>query len=94
MEKAGRRPLLLYPMIGMLVSFIVMMILLNLQRNPDLIVSWQLQWKFVCLLCEICVLSGSMVLCVHVCVGMCVCAAMDESARYNQSWIKTGLWVF
>ncbi|CAG5127198.1 unnamed protein product [Candidula unifasciata] len=36
MEKAGRRPLLLYPMIGMLVSFIVMMILLNLQKNPDL----------------------------------------------------------
>ncbi|BFZ23720.1 hypothetical protein BsWGS_26759 [Bradybaena similaris] len=36
MEKLGRRPLLLYPMIGMLASFILMMIFLNLQKNDDL----------------------------------------------------------
>ncbi|GFS09117.1 solute carrier family 2, facilitated glucose transporter member 1 [Elysia marginata] len=36
MEKLGRRPLLLYPMVGMLVSFLMMMIFLNLQGRDDL----------------------------------------------------------
>lgn len=35
MEKAGRRPLLLFPMCGMVVSFIVLTICLNLLNNPD-----------------------------------------------------------
>lgn len=34
MEKAGRRPLLLFPMCGMVLSFIVLTICLNLLKNP------------------------------------------------------------
>ncbi|GFO21975.1 hypothetical protein PoB_004848000 [Plakobranchus ocellatus] len=36
MEKLGRRPLLLYPMMCMLASFIIMIIFLNLQEKEDL----------------------------------------------------------
>lgn len=39
MEKLGRRPLLLYPMVVMLLSFIIMMIFLNLGKKPELLVS-------------------------------------------------------
>ena len=39
MEKAGRRPLLLFPMCGMVVSFIVLTVCLNLLNNPDYEVS-------------------------------------------------------
>ena len=39
MEKLGRRPLLIYPMIGMVISFIVLTVFHNLQYNEDLAVS-------------------------------------------------------
>ncbi|CAL1535382.1 unnamed protein product [Lymnaea stagnalis] len=49
MEKAGRRPLLLYPMGGMLVSFIIMMIFLNLQKNADLVDSHK-YFAYICII--------------------------------------------
>ena len=46
MEKAGRRPLLLFPMCGMVVSFIVLTICLNLLKNPDFEVSAPIVWIY------------------------------------------------
>lgn len=37
MEKLGRRPLMIYPMMGMALSFIVLTIFHNLQNDPDLV---------------------------------------------------------
>ncbi|KAK0061229.1 solute carrier family 2 facilitated glucose transporter member 1 [Biomphalaria pfeifferi] len=49
MEKAGRRPLLLYPMIGMLISFILMTIFLNLGENSDLADSHK-YFAYICII--------------------------------------------
>ena len=44
MEKAGRRPLLLYPMVCMVVSFIALTIFHNLQREESLAVSFSAEY--------------------------------------------------
>ncbi|XP_059140307.1 solute carrier family 2, facilitated glucose transporter member 1-like [Physella acuta] len=49
MEKAGRRPLLLFPTIGMLASFIVMMIFLNLGKKPEL-ADHQAAFAYICII--------------------------------------------
>ncbi|XP_005103578.2 solute carrier family 2, facilitated glucose transporter member 1 [Aplysia californica] len=49
MEKAGRRPLLLYPTIVMLFSFLIMTIFLNLQDKPDL-VEYKTSFAIVCII--------------------------------------------
>ncbi|KAH9510278.1 Solute carrier 2, facilitated glucose transporter member 3 [Bulinus truncatus] len=49
MEKAGRRPLLLYPMVVMLISFIIMTIFLNLQESPDLAESRHI-FSYICII--------------------------------------------
>ena len=38
-EKVGRRPLLIYPMFGMVVSFIVLTVCLHFLKNPAFAVS-------------------------------------------------------
>lgn len=57
MDKAGRRPLLLYPMCVMVVSFIVLTVCLNLLKNPDLEAS-KLTLAIVCIIAVLIYIIG------------------------------------